>query len=58
MIHMYIGAEITRNTKTACKVALESLPRQHESVPYRHRDKITCCACLAVANRISTMRQE
>jgi len=56
IIHLYTGAEVQRNTKTACKVFLESLPRQHASVPYRHRDKVTCPTCAAVADKTARMR--
>lgn len=37
MRHLYIGAEITRNSKTGCGIKLENLPRVDDSVPYRHR---------------------
>jgi hypothetical protein len=56
MIHMYTGAEVQRNTKTACKVPLESLPRQHGSVPYKSRAHITCDVCAAAAAKIANMR--
>jgi len=53
---MYLGAEVQRDTKTACKLALESLPRQHASVPYKSRAHITCGACAAAAAKIAHMR--
>ena len=56
MVHMYLGAEVQRDTKTACKLALESLPRQHASVPYKSRAHITCGACAAAAAKIAHMR--
>lgn len=58
MIHMYTGAEIQRNTKTACKILLENLPRAHASVPYKARQHVTCETCAAVAAKTATMRGE
>ena len=58
MIHMYTGAEIQRNTKTACKIPLENLPRAHSSVPYKARQHVTCETCAAVAAKTAAMRGE
>lgn len=57
-IHMYVGEEILRGTKTACSVKLEDLPREDGSVPYRNRQHVTCSACRAKADRIENMRSD
>jgi len=56
MIHMHIGKEVQQNTKTACGVKLEDLPRKDASVPYQSRKATTCACCAGVAEKTATMR--
>ena len=56
MIHMYVGKEIFRDTKTACKVRLDELPRTDASVPFSQNRAVTCLECLVVVERTKAMR--
>jgi len=54
MIHLSIGA-IQRDTKTACKVKLEELPRADGSVLFKNRHLVTCAECAKKAESIAKL---
>lgn len=58
MIHLYLGKEIQRDTKTGCNILLENLPRSHASVSYKQRAQITCAVCKVKADKTAIMRGE
>lgn len=58
MIHLYTGNEVSRDTRTACGVLLERLPRTDASVPYQRRASVECEPCRHAAERIARMRHE
>jgi hypothetical protein len=58
MIHIRIGGDVNRDTKTYCGKKLEDLPRADGSVLYRHRDMTNCEVCLKKAENVATMRGE
>lgn len=58
MIHLCLGKEIQRDTKTGCNLLLENLPRADASVSYKQRGHVTCKTCKIKTEKIATLRGE
>lgn len=56
MIHLYLGTEIMRDTKTGCGIKLENLSRADSSVPYRNNAFVTCEKCTQKVAKINQLR--